>query len=159
MLSRSATEGVVGVRRIASEFADIWCTLLADVKHVAPADRLFQRTTKARQFDISTSMLFLTYPKHHVPIVHGLRNHFPNTMFGGVLLWTLIEVLLRNMRSPYSFACDVNDECMLACLHMDSVCLTIAHLGLMQLTLCGFQSLIGNAIGIFQPTHLFPLLR
>ena len=35
---------------------------------------------------------------------------------------------------------------------------SIAHLGLMQLTLCGFQSLIGNAIGIFQPTHLFLLL-
>ena len=30
-------------------------------------------------------------------------NHFPNTMFGGVLLWTLIEVLLRNMRGLYAF--------------------------------------------------------
>ena len=89
------------MRRIASEFADIWCSLLADVKPVARASRLFQRTTKAGQFDISTSKLFLTYPKHHVPIVHGLRNHFPITMFGGVLLWTLIEVLLRNMRSLY----------------------------------------------------------
>jgi hypothetical protein len=96
------TVGVVGVRRIASEFADIWSTLLADVKHVAPADRLFQKTTKAGQFDISTSMLFLTDPKYHVRIVHGLRNHFPNTMFGGVLLWTLIAVLLRNMRSLYA---------------------------------------------------------
>ena len=86
------TVGVVGVRRIASEFADIWSALLADVKHVAPAERLFQKTTKAGQFDISTSMLFLTKPKYHVPIVHGLKNHFPNTMFGGVLLWTLIEV-------------------------------------------------------------------
>ena len=95
------TVGVVGVQRIASEFADIWSTLLANVKHVAPADRLFQKTTKAGQFDISTSMLFLTDPKYHVRIVHGLRNHFPNTMFGGVLLWTLIEVLLRNMRSLY----------------------------------------------------------
>ena len=66
---------VVGVRRIASEFADIWSTLLADVKHVAPADRLFQKTTKAGQFDISTSMLFLTDPKYHVRIVRGLRNH------------------------------------------------------------------------------------
>ena len=94
--------GVVGVRRIASEFADIWSTLLADVKHVALADRLFQKTTKAGQFDISTSMLFLTDPKYHVRIVHGLRNHFPNTMFGGVLLWTLIELLLRNMRSLYA---------------------------------------------------------
>ena len=46
------TVGVVGVRRIANEFADIWSTLLADVKHVARADRLFQRTTKAGQFDI-----------------------------------------------------------------------------------------------------------
>ena len=91
--------GVVGVRRIASEFADIWSTLLADVKHVAPADRLFQKVTKAGRFDISTSMLFLTDPKYHVRIVQGLMNHFPNTMFGGVLLWTLIEVLLRNMRS------------------------------------------------------------
>ena len=35
----------------------------------------------------------------HVRIVHGLRNHFPNTMFGGVLLSTLIKVLLRNIRS------------------------------------------------------------
>ena len=94
--------GVVGVQRIASEFADIWSPLLVDVKHVAPADRLFQKTTKAGQFDISTSMLFLTDPKYHVRIVHGLRNHFPNTMFGGVLLWTLIEVLLRNMRSLYA---------------------------------------------------------
>ena len=65
-------------------------------------DRLFQKTNKAGQFDISTSMLFLTNPKYHVRIVHGLRNHFPNTTFGGVLLWTLIEVLLRNMRSLYS---------------------------------------------------------
>ena len=47
-------------------------------------------------------MLFLTDPKYHVRIVHGLRNHFPNTMFGGVLLWGLIEVLLRNMRSLYA---------------------------------------------------------
>ena len=29
-------------------------------------------------------------------------NHFRNTMFGSVLLWTLIEVLLRNMRSLYA---------------------------------------------------------
>ena len=95
------TVGVVGVRRIASELADIWSDI-ADVKHVAPTDRLFQKTTKAGQFDISTSMLFLTDPKYHVRIVHGLRNRFPNTMFGGVLLWTLIEVLLRNMRSLYA---------------------------------------------------------
>ena len=27
---------------------------------------------------------------------------FPNTMFAAVLLWTLIEVLLRNMRSLYA---------------------------------------------------------
>ena len=47
-------------------------------------------------------MLFLTDPKYHVRIVHGPRNHFPNTMFGVVLLWTLIEVLLRNMRSLYA---------------------------------------------------------
>ena len=47
-------------------------------------------------------MLFLTHPKYHVRIVHGLRNHFPNIMFGGVLLWTLIAVLLRNMRSLYA---------------------------------------------------------
>ena len=90
------TLGVVGVWRIASEFANILSTLLADVKHVAPADRFFQRTTKARQFDISTSILFLTAPKYHVRFVHGLRTYFPNTMFGGVLLWTLIEVL-RNL--------------------------------------------------------------
>ena len=96
------TVGVVAVRRIASEFADIWSALSAHVKRVAPADRLFQRTTKARQFDNSTSMLFLLDPKYHVRSVHGLRNHFPNTMFGGVLLWTLIEVLLRNMRSLYA---------------------------------------------------------
>ena len=96
------TVGVVGVRRIASEFADIWSTVLANVKHVAPADRLFQRTTKAGQFDISTSMLFLTDPKYYDGIVHGLRNNFPNTMFGGGLLWTLVEVLLRNMRSLYA---------------------------------------------------------
>ena len=95
------TVGVVGVRRIGSDFADFWSALLADVKHVAPADRLFQRTTKAGQFDISTSMLFLTDTKYHVRIVHGLKNHFPNTIFGGVFLWTLIEVLLRNMRSLY----------------------------------------------------------
>ena len=68
---------------------------------MAPADRLFQKTTKAGQFDISTSMLFLTDPKYHVRIVHGLKNHFPITMFGGVLLWTLIEVLLQNMRSLF----------------------------------------------------------
>ena len=96
------TLGVVGVRRIARGVADIWSTLLADVKHVALADRLFQKTTKAGQFDITTSMLFLTDPKYHVRIVHGLRNHFPNTMFGGVLLWTLVEVLVRNMRSLYA---------------------------------------------------------
>ena len=98
----SLTVGVVGVRRIASEFANIWSTLLADVKHVAPTDKLFQKTTKAGQFDISTSMLFLTDPKYHIRIVHFLTNHFPNTMFVGVLLWTLIEVLLRNMRSLYA---------------------------------------------------------
>ena len=96
------TAGVVGVQRIASEFANVWSTLLADAKHVAPADKVFQKTSKVRQFDISTSMLFLTDPKHHVRIVHGLRNHFPDTMFGGVLLWTLIAVLLRNMRSSYA---------------------------------------------------------
>ena len=65
---------------------------------MAPTDRLFQKTTKAGQFDINTCMLLLTNPKYHVRI-HGLRNYFPNTMFGGVSLWTLIEVLLRNMRS------------------------------------------------------------
>ena len=47
-------------------------------------------------------MLFLTDPKYNVGIVHGLRNHVPNTMFGGVLLWTPIELLLRNMRSLYA---------------------------------------------------------
>ena len=47
-------------------------------------------------------MLFLTDPKYNVRIVRGLRNHFPNTMFGGVLFWTLIEVLLRNMRSLHA---------------------------------------------------------
>ena len=52
------TVGVVGVRQIATDFADTWSSLLADVKHVAPSGRLFQRTTKAGQFDISTSMLF-----------------------------------------------------------------------------------------------------
>ena len=82
------TVGVVGVRRIASEFAVTWSLLLVDVKHVAHADRLFQRTTKAGQFDMSTSMLFLTDPKYHVGFVHGLRNHFPNAMFRGVLLWS-----------------------------------------------------------------------
>ena len=83
------TEGVVGVRRIAGVFADIWSTplLLAGVKHVASADRLLQRTTKAGQFDIVTCMLFLTDHKYHVRIVHGPRNHVPNTIFGGVLLW------------------------------------------------------------------------
>ena len=96
------TVAVVGVRRIATGFADIGSTLLADVKHVAPADRLLQRTTKAGQFDISTSMLLLTDPKYHVRIGNGPWNHFPNTMFGGVLLWTLIDVLLRNMRSLYA---------------------------------------------------------
>ena len=35
------TAGGVGVQRIASEFDDVWSTLLADVKHVAPADSLF----------------------------------------------------------------------------------------------------------------------
>ena len=75
---------------------------LADVEHVAPADKLFQKTTKAGQFDISTPMLFLTDPKYHIRIVHCLTNHFPNTMFVGVLLRTLIEVLLRNMRSLYA---------------------------------------------------------
>ena len=94
--------GVVGVRRIATGFADTWSTLLADVKHVARANRLYQRTNKAGQFDISTCMLFLTDPKYHVQIVHGLGNHVMNTMFGGVLLWTPVEVLLRNMRSQYA---------------------------------------------------------
>ena len=47
-------------------------------------------------------MLFLTEPKYHRGIVHGLRNHFLNTTLGGVLLWTLLEVLLRNMRSLYA---------------------------------------------------------
>ena len=93
---------VGGLRRIASEFADVWSTPLADVKHVAFADRLFQKTTKAQQFDIGTSRLFLTDLKYHLRIVHGLRNPFPNTMFGAVLLWTLIEVLLCNMRSLYA---------------------------------------------------------
>ena len=95
--------GVVRVWQIASEFADIWYTLLAAVKRVAPAHRLSQKTTKARQFDISTSMLFLPVPKYKFRIVHGLMNHFPNAMFRGVLLLTLIEVLLRNMRSRYAF--------------------------------------------------------
>ena len=83
-------------------FGGIWSTLLADVKHVAPADKLFQKTTKAEQVDISTFMLFLKDPKYHVPMVNGPRNHFPNTMLGGVLLWTRIEVLLRNMCSLYA---------------------------------------------------------
>ena len=38
------TVGVVGLRRIASERDDIWSTLLADVKHMAPGDRPFQKT-------------------------------------------------------------------------------------------------------------------
>ena len=41
------TLGVVGVQQIATDFADIWCMLLADVNHVATGDRLFQTTTKA----------------------------------------------------------------------------------------------------------------
>ena len=96
------TVGFVGMRRIASESANVWSTLLADVKHVAPVDRLLQMTTKVGQLDISNSMLFLTAPKYHVRILHGPRNNFPDTMFRGVLLWTLIEVLLRNMRSLYA---------------------------------------------------------
>ena len=32
----------------------------------------------------------------------GLGNHFPNTMFGGVLLWTIVDVLRRSMRSLYA---------------------------------------------------------
>ena len=56
------TMGVVGVRQIASDFADSWSMMLADVNHVAPTDRLFQRTTKAEQSDINTSMLFFTDP-------------------------------------------------------------------------------------------------
>ena len=51
---------------------------------------------------MSISMLFLIDPKHHVRIANALNNHFANTMFGGVLLWALIEVLLRNMRSLYT---------------------------------------------------------
>ena len=96
------TVAAVGVRQIATEFDDIWSTLLGDVKYVAHADRLFQRTTKAGQCDISTSVLFLRDPKYHFGIVHGLRNNFSNTMIGGVLLWTLIQVLVRNMRSLYA---------------------------------------------------------
>ena len=96
------TVGVLEVRQIASEFADTWSPLLAHVKHVVAANMLFQKATNAGQFDINTSMLFLTDPKHHVRIVHGLRNNFPNTMFGGVLSWTLIEVLLRKRRSLYA---------------------------------------------------------
>ena len=93
MLSRRETittlaVGVVGVRRIATEFADMRSTLLADVKHVAPADRPFQRTTKAGHFDISTSMLFLTDPKYHVRIVNGPRNHFSSRMIGAPLVDT-----------------------------------------------------------------------
>ena len=71
-------------------------------KACGPADRLFQRTTKAGQFDISTSMLFLTNTKYHVRIVNGLKNHFRNTMFGGILFWAFMEVLLRNMCSLYA---------------------------------------------------------
>ena len=71
---------------------------------MAPANSLFQRTTKAKPFDISTSMFFLTEPKYHVRIVNGLKNNFPNTMFFGVLLWTLIEVLLCSKRSLYALA-------------------------------------------------------
>ena len=73
---------------------------------MAPADRLFQRTTKARQSDISTSMVFLTDPEYHVGnfnINYDLRNHFRNTMCGNILFWALNEVLLRNMRSLYTF--------------------------------------------------------
>ena len=44
----------------------------------------------------------MTDPKYHVGIAHGLRINFPNTMFGGVLPWTLIEVLVRNMRNLYA---------------------------------------------------------
>ena len=88
--------------RDATDFADKWSTLLADLKHVAPADRRFQRTIEAAQFDISTSMWFLTDPKYHVRLVNGPRNLFPNTMFGGVLLWTPIQVLLRILRRPYA---------------------------------------------------------
>ena len=64
---------------------------------MAPTIRLLQRTTKAGHFDIGTAMWFLTDLKYHVRIVNGLRNHFPNIMFGGVLLWALVEVLLRIM--------------------------------------------------------------
>ena len=60
------TVGVVRVRQIAIEFADICSSLLANVKYVAPAYRLFQRTIEAGQFDISTSELFLTDPSYHV---------------------------------------------------------------------------------------------
>ena len=48
---------------------------------MAPANRLFQRTTKVGLFDISISILFLNDPKYHVRIVNGPRNHFLNTMF------------------------------------------------------------------------------
>ena len=59
------------VPRDATDFADKWSTLLADIKHVAPADRRFQRTIEAAQFDISTSMWFLTDPKYHVRLVNA----------------------------------------------------------------------------------------
>ena len=97
--------GDVGVRRIASEFAGIWSTLLAYVKHACMwllLTGFSKKTAEAGQFDISTSMLFLTDPEYHVRVVPGLRKPFPNTMFGRVLLWTLIEVLLRNMRNLYA---------------------------------------------------------
>ena len=47
-------------------------------------------------------MLLLTDPKYQVQIVRSLRNHFPNTMFDGIFLWKLIEVLPHSMRSLYA---------------------------------------------------------
>ena len=79
---------LIRLRRIATRFADIWSTLLAEVRHVAPTNGLCQRTTKGGQFDISTSMLFVIDPKYHVQIVNGLKNHLWNTMFGYAMVTT-----------------------------------------------------------------------
>ena len=79
-----------------------FCLSMADVKHVAPSKQLFRRTTQAGHFNTGPSVLFFTDPKYHVRMVNGRRKHFSNTTFGCVLLWTLMQLMLRNMRSLYA---------------------------------------------------------
>ena len=103
-LTSSLVEWVQGVRRIRNimaSFVDISDDLQDDAKSIPAPERLFQKRTKEGLFDISTTKLFLQKRAYVTRLVANLRQHFAMRQTGGVYVWVVVDVLLRNFTSLY----------------------------------------------------------